>query len=174
MPNIHVLRRLEGIQDILNGVHRHSDPLSPASKGQERQAFIEDFLAKVLPPIYRFGTGDATDAAGNRSGQLDVVVEYPFAPSLPAIGSGKTRLYLAESVAAVVEVKSNVASQWEEVVRTAAQLASIAPVFSDSHHYGQPFRKYSIACGWIHRLEGSCDRSTASTASTEHCRCASD
>jgi hypothetical protein len=125
MPNVHVLRRLEGIQDILNGVHRHSDPLSPASKGQERQAFIEDFLAKVLPPIYRFGTGDATDAAGNRSGQLDVVVEYPFAPSLPAIGSGKTRLYLAESVAAVVEVTS----QWEEVVRTATQLAPLRRYF---------------------------------------------
>ena len=52
--------------------------------------------AKGLPPIYRFGTGDATDSTGNKSGQLDVVVEYPFSPSLPVVGTGQSRLYLAE------------------------------------------------------------------------------
>ena len=72
--------------------------MSAASKGAERQAFIESFLTNVLPPTFRFGSGDATDAAGHRSGQLDVVVEYPFSPSLPSFGGpGVTRLYLAES-----------------------------------------------------------------------------
>ena len=50
--------------------------------------------------IAGFGSGDATDVAGNRSGQLDVVLEYPFAPSIPA--GGKTKLFLAEGVASVV------------------------------------------------------------------------
>ena len=98
--------------------------MSAATKGQKLAAFIDSFLSQVLPPLYRFGTGDATDTGGRRSGQLDVVVEYPFAPSLPT-GTGSPRLYLAEGVAAVVEVKSNVASQWDEALHTAAQLAPL-------------------------------------------------
>ncbi len=126
MPNQFVLERLTGIQQILTGVHRAGAQMSAASKGAERQAFIESFLANVLPPTFRFGNGDATDTAGHRSGQLDVVVEYPFSPSLPSFGgAGVTRLYLAESVAAVVEVKSNVAGQWGEAQRTAEQLAPL-------------------------------------------------
>jgi hypothetical protein len=49
-------------------------------------------------------------------------VEYPFAPPLPSLGD--SRLYLAESVAAVIEVKSNVADQWSQAVHT-EQLASL-------------------------------------------------
>jgi hypothetical protein len=126
MPNDYVAQRLDGIRTILMGVHRASAPLSANTKGQERQAFVDSFLANVLPPVFRFGTGDATDAVGNRSGQLDVVVEFPFSPSLPSVApAGNTRLYLAESVAAVVEVKSNIAAQWNEALRTAQQLAPL-------------------------------------------------
>ncbi len=79
--------------------------MSDSSKGSEREHFIDLFLKEVFPPSYRFGTGDALDSAGNKSGQLDVVVELTFFPSLPALGGG-SRLYLAEGVAAVIEVKS--------------------------------------------------------------------
>ena len=105
MPNQHVFQRLSGLQTILNGIHQSSVGLSSATIGGERAAFIDQFLSKVLPPIYRFGSGDVTDSSGAKSGQLDVVVEYPFAPSLPTVGSGQSRLYLAESAAAVIEVK---------------------------------------------------------------------
>jgi hypothetical protein len=121
MPNAHVMQRLAGIQSQLMAVHQTSTPMSSATKGTEREAFINQFLSKVLPPIYRFGTGDATDPAGHRSGQLDVVVEYPFGPTLPSV-AGETRLYLAESVAAVVEVKSSLPAQWSEAQRTLSQL----------------------------------------------------
>jgi hypothetical protein len=125
MPNQYVLQRLAGLQSILNGVHQSSVGLSSATTGQERAAFIDEFLGKVLPPIYRFGSGDITDASGQRSRQLDVVVEYPFSPSLPIVGSGQTRLYLAESAAAVIEVKSNLSGQWSEAIRTASALFSV-------------------------------------------------
>jgi hypothetical protein len=92
MPNAHVIERLAGITNILMGVHQASGPLTAMTSGEERQAFIESFLANVLPPIYRFGRGDCTDAAGRRSGQLDVVVEYPFSPSLPSVGNAPTRV----------------------------------------------------------------------------------
>jgi hypothetical protein len=137
MPNQFVLQRLAGIQQVLMGVHRSGAPMSAASRGTERQTFVESFLANVLPPIYRFGSGDATDAAGHRSGQLDVVVEYPFSPSLPSFGGiPTTRLYLAESVAAVVEVKSNIAAQWDEARHTAAQLAPLRRSFKSVMTFG--------------------------------------
>lgn len=129
MQNTHVLQRLTGIQSILMGVHQAGSSLSASSKGNERQAFIESFLGDVLPPIYRFGTGDATDTNGNRSGQLDVVVEYPISPSLPLTGPNATRLYLAESIAAVIEVKSDVAKQWPQAQQTASQLAPLQRAF---------------------------------------------
>lgn len=129
MRNTYILQRLVGLQTILIGVQQSSATLSSSSKGTEREAFIDDFLSKVLPPSYRFGTGDATDAYGARSGQLDVVVEHPIAPSLPSVGSPKSRLYLAESIAAVIEVKSDASTQWQEALRTAQQLTPLKRSF---------------------------------------------
>ena len=122
MANQMVLKRLKGIQSMLKAVHQSSSGLSAATTGTERAAFIDGFLSGVLPAPFRFGTGDATDRSGKRSGQLDVVVESPFCPSLPIVGGGRVRLYLAEAVAAVIEVKSNVDKQWQEVLETAAKL----------------------------------------------------
>ena len=119
-----ILDRLGGIQRMLVGVHQASDPLSSNSKGVEREAFINGFLREVLPSIYRFGTGDVVDLNGNKSGQLDVVVEYPFAPSLP-ITQSTPRMYLAEGVAAVIEVKSDLMKQWNEVLYTARKLQPV-------------------------------------------------
>jgi len=75
LPNQNVIQRLTGIQTILNGVYQSNVSLSSNTKGTERESFVDEFLSKVLPPIYRLGTGDVTDIAGNKSGQLDVVVE---------------------------------------------------------------------------------------------------
>jgi len=122
MANQIILNRLKGIQSMLMGVHQSSSGLSTATTGTERAAFIDGFLSGVLPAPYRFGTGDATDRIGNLSGQLDVVVENPFCPSLPILGGGQIRLYLSEAVAAVIEVKSNIKNQWQQVLETASKL----------------------------------------------------
>ena len=124
MPNQHLIDRLEGTRQFLIGVHQATAASSSATKGTERSEFLNTFLAEALPSIYRFGTGDITDAAGHRSGQIDIVVEHPFAPNLP-IQPGLPRLYLAEGVAAAIEVKSNVGSQWQQVLHTASQLAPL-------------------------------------------------
>lgn len=122
MPaNPFLIQRLQGIQQQLMGGYLGGAAMASSSKGREREKFIDRFLSQVLPPSYRFGTGDVTDEAGNRSGQVDVVVEFPFFPSLPMVGSSP-RLYLAEGVAAVIEVKSDLAGQWSEVERTSAAL----------------------------------------------------
>lgn len=129
MANRFVLERLKGIRLMLNGVHQANSGLSDATKGTERAAFIDRFLSGVLPAPFRFGSGDATDRSGERSGQLDVVVENAFCPSLPILGGGHGRLYLAEAVAAVIEVKSNVQKQWGQVLQTAKQLEPLRREF---------------------------------------------
>jgi len=129
--------RLVGIQAILSGVHRSGAGLTSATKGAERAVFLDGLLSAVLPAPFRFGTGDAIDQAGRRSGQLDVVVENAFCPSLPLAPGSPLRLYLAESIAAVIEVKSDIASQWDEVRRTAAALAPLRRELRGHSYVGQ-------------------------------------
>ena len=97
------------------------------SKGSEREAFVRDFLQLVFPSPFRFGSGAVIDSDGNSSGQIDIVVEYLFLPSFPMPG-GTDRLYLAESVAVALEVKSNVSTQWKEVEHSAASMRKVSVV----------------------------------------------
>jgi hypothetical protein len=117
-------RRLEGIREILLASHHAGAGLPNANLGSERETFIKEFLEKSLPVQYRFGTGCVTDMNNNLSGQLDIVIELPFAPSFQ-MPNGKDRLYLAESIGAVVEVKSNLSSQWNEAIQTVQKLNAI-------------------------------------------------
>jgi hypothetical protein len=45
-------------------------------------------------------------------------------------------LYLAEGIVAVVEVKSNVASQWDEVLATAGQLTTLSRAYGSGVSIG--------------------------------------
>jgi hypothetical protein len=114
-------QRIEGIRKILMAHHAASTPMAGASKGAEREVLIREFLGKVFPPPFRFGSGTIIDWEGRQSGQLDVVVEFPFLPSFPTPGSDE-RLYLAESVAFVMEVKSDLAAQWDQVQTTTGKV----------------------------------------------------
>lgn len=121
--------RLKGIHNVLWSAYEAGELLSSSSKGSERETFISLFLNEVLPPIYRFGTGDITDSLMNnnkerRSGQIDIVIEMPWAPSFPVAGAS-ARLYPAEAVGVAIEIKSNLSSQWAEVTRTAKALSPL-------------------------------------------------
>ncbi len=134
--NQHIAARLKGIRSILMGAHIAGSTMSAALRGLERAAFVDTFLREVLTPQFRFGEGDATDVAGNRSGQLDIVVEYPWVPSIPIVGPSRSRLYLAEGVAAVIEVKSDLANQWSEVKRTSCQLKKLERQYDSGVIFG--------------------------------------
>jgi hypothetical protein len=75
----------------------------------------------VFPSHYRFSTGAITDSSGAVSGQIDIAVQYPFLPSFPMPAS-EPCLLLAESVAAVLEVKSDLSKQWAQVEETTARV----------------------------------------------------
>jgi hypothetical protein len=151
MQNQHLGSRLNGILAMLQGVYAATLAVPNETKGAERQAFIDAFLGAVLPRTVRIGNGAVTDKFDNISGQLDVVLEYPFLPSVPLRADLPSRLYLAEGVAAVIEVKSDLSAQWGQLARTAETLARIRRVFGAtlSHRNRHPSERIPlIAVGY--------------------------
>ena len=128
MPSQEFSTRLTGVWKSLVALHAGGAALSSASSGREREQFVNEFLQKVLPPPYRIGSGDVIDSFGQKTGQQDVVIELSFLPTLPAI-AGKERLYLAEGVAALLEVKSNLAKDWEDLKRKASAIQNLRRLF---------------------------------------------
>ena len=112
--------------------------LSDASKGREREFFIEQFLKRVFSPSFRFGSGDIIDSRGNSSGQIDIAIEQPFLPSLPT-QLNDVRLYFAEGVAAVFEIKSNVCKQWTEVEETTQKVKRLEQHYIRTYGPGGSF-----------------------------------
>jgi hypothetical protein len=110
--------RLDAIRQALMAHHQGGRGLPNDTIGEERQFLIDRYLREVLPPLYRFGSGVVVDPQGTSTGALDVVMELPFAPNFPMPGGGNQRLYLAESVASVLEVKSDLYKQWDQAKAT--------------------------------------------------------
>ena len=129
-PNQHIMSRLDAMLKMLLEAHGGGGKLSAASKGNEREIFVTTCLSQAFPPHFRFGSGDITDSDEQKSGQIDVVIEYPNLYSFP-IWQGAPRLYLAEGVAVVIEIKSDLSNQWAEVKETASKLKSLKRRFED-------------------------------------------
>jgi len=129
--NNFVQQRLQAYLHHLKLVHQSGSLLASASKGNERDAVIKCILSAVVGPTLRIGTGEITDLGGNQSGQLDIVIEYPHSISLPAPGlPDGPRQYMAEGVCAVIEVKSNLASQWNQVEKSYEKVAPLRRHFT--------------------------------------------
>jgi hypothetical protein len=119
-------KRLEGIRRLLMGAHGASEILSSASKGAERELFLSVFLKQVLPPNYRFSSGEIISTIDRKkSGQLDLIMALPFLPSFPIPGLDQPRLHLAEGVACAIEVKSDLRQQWRQVEATGASVVCL-------------------------------------------------
>ncbi|WP_454801768.1 DUF6602 domain-containing protein [Mucilaginibacter phyllosphaerae] len=123
MANQHVIQRLRGLLDGLNSTSTATRTSSSASKGAGRSDFINNYLKQVIPTSLRISTGgEITDIKGSITGELDIIIENGHFPSLPLTGVESSRLLFAEGVAAVIEVKSNLANQWNEVLGTGSKL----------------------------------------------------
>ena len=130
-----IRERLAAMRTILLAGHSGGKSASSSMKGDERETFVKQFLNQLIPPMFRIGRGDITDSTGHRTGQIDLVIEYPFVPSMQLINMGP-RIYLAEGVAAVIEVKSNLADQWSEVVDTARRVRPLVRAFGGMASFG--------------------------------------
>ena len=122
--NEHLKVRVNGIFEMLVASYNAGIKMSSATKGLEREVFVKNLLSRVFPAHYRFASGDVIDYQGHHSGQLDIVLEFPQRFSLPLL-DGDPRLYIAEKVAAVIEVKSSLSNQWDEVTQKSKMLAEI-------------------------------------------------
>jgi len=131
-PNKILTDRITGLLDQLHSSFRASAPMSSSSKGLERELFISGLLSQVFPLHYRFGSGDITDHLGGSSGQIDIVLEFPISFSFPVFHGGP-RLYLAENVAAALEIKSDLRKQWAEVIHKSHALSKITRRFVPQH-----------------------------------------
>ncbi|MGE0490538.1 MAG: DUF6602 domain-containing protein [Vulcanimicrobiota bacterium] len=121
-------RRLQALFASFDAVYHGGVLGSNATKGAERESFTGLLLSDIFQQSVRVGTGDIIDNTGKRSGQVDLVLEYPRAFSFPAFPGGP-RLYLAENVAAVVEVKSNLKAQKDQCRDTAQKVKELERYF---------------------------------------------
>jgi len=115
--------------DFFNGVHDRvlasftgSRRASSATKGNIRESALTE-IERSLPSIVRIHRGDIIDSHGGHTGQLDGIVVHVASPAVAL--SGQDRIVLAEGALAVLEVKSNLRSQWSEVMRTWEKLREI-------------------------------------------------
>jgi hypothetical protein len=77
----------------------------PGGRGQARESVLRDFLASYLPQRFCAESGYVMDAAQSVSRQGDVIVYERFGAPVFRLGDGQN-LFLAESVLAVIQVKS--------------------------------------------------------------------
>jgi hypothetical protein len=120
-----VLQRLEALRGALMAGHSGGVGASSHSMGQDRELFINLVLSNIISLPFRIGSGDIVDSKNNMSRQCDIVIEYMNTLSFPNIFPSSARLYLAESVCAVIEVKSTLSNQWPKVVESATKLHSL-------------------------------------------------
>ena len=112
--NSRLYSRINGLHKTLLAQYEVTVSGSSATMGYERETFIDRFLSRTLPPHYRLSTGDVVDKYENESGQLDIVLESPNMYSFAVTDKG-ARLYSAEAVASILEVKSDLPWQWPEI-----------------------------------------------------------
>ncbi|WP_447888760.1 DUF6602 domain-containing protein [Serratia fonticola] len=120
------MNRLNVFLKAINATFEATKTSSSAAKGAGRANFVNSFLRQVVPAGWRISTsGEVTDSYGEITGELDIILENGFFPSLPVVGIESSRIFFAEGVAAVIEVKSNLKGQWGEALATGNKLNRI-------------------------------------------------
>lgn len=117
-------RKIENLHSNLMECYRDSANYSSSITGFEREIFHSYLLSKILPSNYRIGSGTITDHRGIETGQIDCVIELPFSVSFP-ISSGHTKLYLADTVGAAFEIKSNLSTQWNDAIKKIKEIKDL-------------------------------------------------
>jgi len=125
MPSKVLLGRLEALRRALIAGHAGGTDVSSHSMGKDRELFINLVLSNIISVPFRTGTSEIVDANDTMSAQCDIVIEYMNTLSFPNIFPSSARLYLAERVCAVIEVKSTISEQWKEVIGSAAKLRNL-------------------------------------------------
>ena len=95
---------LEAKSSALDLVHHAGD------RGMEREDVLEEFLTPLLPERFGIGRGEIRATNGKWSKQGDLII-YDRINSPRLFVGTRSQVFPAESVAAVIEVKSNLGSK---------------------------------------------------------------
>lgn len=68
------------------------------------------------------------------NGQVDAVIELPFSLSFP-VSSEENRLYLADTVGAAFEIKSNLNAQWEDAIKKIKEIKQLNRINTSKEKY---------------------------------------
>ncbi len=97
------------------------------SRGESREEGIVRFLQSRLPSRFRVTSGEAVDADGRRTGQLDIVI-YDCNRTVPLLTEKSGDVLPAESLLAVVEVKSTLTqNELDKCARAARAITQLRP-----------------------------------------------
>lgn len=120
--NPHLLKRLQSIQETLESQHANVESLPDARQGWQSKLFLAEFLNKVFPGPDRFSTGSVMDSDGNLATEVDIAVVHPNAPSFPMSGPSQDRLLMAEGVAMIIEVCSDLSTHLAAIGSTVRRI----------------------------------------------------
>jgi hypothetical protein len=99
-------------------------------RGREREAVLESFLTKYLPTRYGISTGEIVDSTGKTSHQCDLIIYDHF--NCPLLLAGNNiRIFPAESVLAVIEVKSTLSKA--ELVDATQKIKHLKELQRENH-----------------------------------------
>lgn len=113
-----------GAVDELRGAYKKSEKAPNACKGSLREAGIRRAIEHSLPGVVHLYSGEIIDPCDRQSGQLDGILVHSSRPAL-ATGADEDRIVPIEGVVAVLESKSNMESQWDQVIGTWEKLRNL-------------------------------------------------
>jgi hypothetical protein len=113
----------EAEEQIWVGFRRARAKAHRGNRGASREETLRRFLSSQLPARFGVTTGEAVDAGERRSGQLDIVI-FDRNLTAPLLTEDSGDLLPAESLLAVVEVKSTLTQDELETCATAAKAIS--------------------------------------------------
>jgi uncharacterized protein DUF6602 len=112
----------------------------PVNKGTPKETFISDFLRDHLGETFSIGQGEIISAVsedGEARNQFEIVLYKKQFPKL--VFGGGINAFLVESVAATIEVKSNLTKEeLRSAVRAAHRLKSMPRRIGDMLILGDP------------------------------------
>jgi hypothetical protein len=106
-----------GAVDELLAAYRKSEGSAAANKGSLREEAVKRAIMHSLPATARLYDGEIVDPFGGQSGQLDGIVVAATGAAL-ATSPTDPRVVLAEAALGVIESKSDIGAQWDEVKLT--------------------------------------------------------
>ncbi|WP_394847350.1 hypothetical protein LZC95_07780 [Pendulispora brunnea] len=124
MAHPRLIRFFNGAVDELRGAYTKSEGSPTACMGSLREEGIRRAIEHSLPSVARLYSGEIIDPYGGQSGQLDGIVVHATGSAL-ATAPNDVRIALAEGVLAILESKSDIGGQWDEILRTLAKVRAL-------------------------------------------------